>query len=129
MLRFEILNNQLLEKEYREKADDIFKCIPIKMEQFYARFDKECENIPILKYYDAFQIFQRVSCASNEDIVLIKEKLIKRVKENKEVANEEFENLTKLKRVIDEYIEGKGTTIKVVLLKEFSKELGEALEE
>ena len=75
MLRFEILNNQLLEKEYREKADDIFKCIPIKMEQFYARFDKECENIPILKYYDAFQIFQRVSCASNEDIVLIKEKL------------------------------------------------------
>ena len=34
-----------------------------------------------------------------------------------------------LKRVIDEYIEGKGTTIKVVLLKEFSKELGEALEE
>ena len=126
--RFDDLNNQLLEKEYREKADSIFKCIPIQMEQFYARFDKECEDIPILKYYDAFQIFQRISCASNEDIVLIKEKIIKRLRENKKVAEEELENLTRLKRIIDEYIEGKVTTIKVVLLKEFAKELGEAIE-
>ena len=126
--RFEVLNEQLLEKEYRDKADEIFKCIPIKMEQFYERFDRECTNIPILKYYDAFQIFQRVSCASNEDIVAIKEKILKRAKENQEVAQEEKNNLEKLKRVIDDYIEGKDTTIKVVLLKEFSKELGEALD-
>ena len=126
--RFEVLNEQLLEKEYRDKADEIFKCIPIKMEQFYERFDRECTNIPILKYYDAFQIFQRVSCASNEDIVAIKEKILKRAKENQEVAQEEKDNLEKLKRVIDDYIEGKDTTIKVVLLKEFSKELGEALD-
>ena len=126
--RFDELNEQLLEKEYREKADSIFKCIPIQMEQFYARFDKECENIPILKYYDAFQIFQRISCASNEDIVLIKEKLIKRLRENKKIAQEETDNLVRLKRIIDEYIDGKGTTIKVVLLKEFSNELGEAIE-
>ena len=123
--RFNELNEQLLEKEYKEKADSIFKCIPIQMEQFYAQFDKECDNIPILKYYDAFQIFQRISCASNEDIVLIKEKLIKRIKENKEIALQEIENLRKLKRIIDDYNEGKATTIKVVLLKEFSKELGE----
>ena len=97
------------------------------MEQFYARFDRECDNIPILKYYDAFQIFQRISCASNEDIVLIKEKLIKRVKENKEIAAEERGNLTRLKRIIDEYSDGKAASIKVVLLKEFSKELEETL--
>ena len=127
--RFYELNEQLLEKEYKEKADEIFKCIPMKMEQFYERFDKECANIPVLKYYDAFQIFQRISCASNEDIVAIKEKILKRAKENEDVAREEVVNLRKLKRVMDEYIDGKDTTIKIVLLKEFAKELGEAVKE
>ncbi len=127
--RFNELNTQLLKREYKEKAEDIFKCIPMKMEQFYERFDKECNNIPILKYYDAYQIFQRISCASNEDIVAIKEKIVKRAKENIEVALEEKDNLKKLKEVIDDYIEDKEITIKLVLLKEFAKELGEVLEQ
>ena len=125
--RFKELNQQLLEKEYKEKADDIFKCIPMKMEQFYEKFDKECSDIPILRYYDAFQIFQRISCASNEDIVAIKEKIIKRQSENTEIAHEERENLIRLKKIMDEYIDGKETTIKIVLLKEFAKELGEKI--
>ena len=100
----------------------------MKMEQFYERFDKECTNIPILKYYDPFQVFQRVSCASNEDIVAIKEKIIKRARENPEVLTEEMLNLSKLKRLMDEYISGKDITIKVVLLREFAKELGEIIE-
>lgn len=128
MVRFDELNNQLLEKEYREKADEIFKCIPMKMEQFYERFDKECNNIPILKYYDPFQVFQRISCASNEDIVAIKEKIVKRAKDNPRVLKEELLNLSKLKRLMDEYINGKDITIKVVLMKEFSRELGEIVE-
>ena len=127
MFRFNELNNQLLEKEYREKADEIFKYIPMKMEQFYERFDKECSNTPILKYYDPFQVFQRVSCASNEDIVAIKEKIVKRAKENPDVLREEMLNLGKLKRLMDEYISGKDITIKVVLMKEFSKELGDII--
>ena len=127
MVRFNELNNQLLEKEYREKADEIFKYIPMKMEQFYERFDKECSDIPILKYYDPFQVFQRVSCASNEDIVAIKEKIVKRAKENPNVLREEKLNLGKLKRLMDEYISGKDITIKVVLMKEFSKELGDII--
>ena len=126
--RFNELNEQLLEREYKEKADEIFKCIPMKMEQFYERFDKECTNIPVLKYYDAFQIFQRISCASNEDIVAIKEKILKRAKENQEVAKEEMQQLRRLKRIMDEYIEGKDITIKLVLLKEFATELGEIVE-
>ena len=99
----------------------------MKMEQFYERFDKECSNIPILKYYDPFQVFQRVSCASNEDIVAIKEKIVKRAKENPDVLREEMLNLGKLKRLMDEYISGKDITIKVVLMKEFSKELGDII--
>ena len=47
----------------------------MKMEEFYEKFDRECMSIPIFKYYDVFQLFQRISCASNEDIVTIKEKL------------------------------------------------------
>lgn len=52
---------------------------------FYDKFDKECMNIPIFKYYDAFQTFQRISCASNEDIVTIKEKLSDRAKGLKKI--------------------------------------------
>ena len=63
---------------YKEKAEEIFKCIPMKMESFYEKFDRECMNIPIFKYYDVYQLFQRISCASNEDIVLIKEKINKK---------------------------------------------------
>ena len=68
---FNQLNVQLKDKMYMEKAEGIFKCIPMRMEEFYERFDKECMNVPIFKYYDVFQMFQRISCASNEDIVAI----------------------------------------------------------
>lgn len=61
--RFYEINAQLKDKMYREKADELFKCIPMKMELFYDKFAKECNNIPIFKYYDPFQIFQRISCA------------------------------------------------------------------
>ena len=64
---FHKLNDQLLDKMYREKAEEIMKCIPMKMEQFYEKFDRECMKVPIFKYYDPFQLFQRISCASNED--------------------------------------------------------------
>ena len=55
----------------------------MKMEIFYDKFAKECSNIPIFKYYDPFQMFQRISCASNEDIVSIREMLAERAKHNK----------------------------------------------
>ena len=128
MRHFNKLNIQLLEKLYREKADEIFKCIPMKMELFYERFDKECMDIPIFKYYDVYQIFQRISCATNEDIMLIKEKLANRASKNFEKIKDEFNNINQLKSIIDEYLKGKETTIKNVMLNDFSKELGYILE-
>ena len=128
MRHFNKLNIQLLEKLYREKADEIFKCIPMKMELFYERFDKECMDIPIFKYYDVYQIFQRISCATNEDIMLIKEKLANRASKNFEKIKDEFNNISQLKSIIDEYLKGKETTIKNVMLNDFSKELGYILE-
>ena len=44
---FHKLNDQLLDKMYREKAEEIMKCIPMKMEQFYEKFDRECMKVQI----------------------------------------------------------------------------------
>ena len=125
---FHILNNQLLDKMYKEKAEEIMKCIPMKMEQFYEKFDKECMKIPIFKYYDPFQLFQRISCASNEDIVLIKEKLMDRADKYPKEIEPEMKNIKQLKQIIDDYLKGKEPTIKIVMLKEFSQSLGYILD-
>ena len=120
---FNNLNEQLLDKMYKEKAEDLMKYIPMKMELFYEKFDKECMNIPIFKYYEPFQLFQRLSCASNEDIVLIKEKLITRADKYTKEIEPEIKNIKQLKQIVDDYIKGKDVTIKIVMLKEFSKSL------
>ena len=125
---FETLNEQLLDKMYREKAENVMKCIPMKMEQFYEKFDKECMEIPIFKYYDPFQLFQRISCASNEDIVLIKEKLIDRANRYEKQIEPEMKNIKQLKQIIDDYLKGKDPSIKIVMLKEFSKDVGYILD-
>ena len=121
---FNMLNDQLHDKMFKEKAEDIMKCIPMKMELFYEKFDKECMDIPIFKYYDAFQLFQRISCASNEDIVLIKEKLLDRVEKNPKKLEPEMKNIKQLKQIVDDYLKGKEPSIKIVMLKEFSDTLG-----
>jgi len=125
---FEEINNKLKDKMYINKADEIFKCIPMRMEVFYERFAKECMNVPIFKYYDPYQMFQRISCASNEDIVSIRELLIERSKKYPEEIEPEIKNIKILKQVIDDYIKGKDATIKLVMLKELSKDLGKISE-
>lgn len=125
---FHKLNDQLLDKMYREKAEEIMKCIPMKMEQFYEKFDRECMKVPIFKYYDPFQLFQRISCASNEDIVLIKEKLLDRANRYTKQIEPEMKNIKQFKQIVDDYIKEKESTIKIVMLKEFSKSLESILE-
>ena len=104
------------------------KCIPMKMELFYEKFDKECMEIPIFKYYDMFQLFQRISCASNEDIVLIREKLVDRANKNPKKIEPEMKNIKQLKQIIDDYLKGKEPSIKIVMLKEFANSLGYILD-
>ncbi|MFQ8661659.1 MAG: P-loop NTPase fold protein [Clostridia bacterium] len=125
---FNMLNGQLHDKMYKEKAEEVFKCIPMKMEQFYEKFDKECMDVPIFKYYDPYQMFQRISCASNEDIVLIKEKLANRADKYTKEIEPEMKNIKQLKQVIDDYLKGKDPSIKNVMLKEFSANLGYILD-
>jgi hypothetical protein len=128
MKHFNNLNTQLQDKMYKEKAEQVFKCIPMKMEEFYEKFDKECMDVPIFKYYDMFQMFQRISCASNEDIVLIKEKLLNRAEKFTKQIEPEMKNIKQLKQIIDDYLKGKEQTIKIVMLKEFSNSLETILE-
>ena len=125
---FYMINGALKDKMYSQKAEEIFKCIPMKMEMFYERFDKECMNVPIFKYYDPYQMFQRISCATNEDIVSIKEKLLDRADKYTKEIEPEMKNIKQLKQVTDDYIKGKDMGIKIVMLQEFSKDLGTILE-
>ena len=125
---FNMLNDQLLDKKYKEIADDVMKCIPMKMEQFYEKFDKQCMDIPIFKYVDPYQLFQRISCASNEDIVLIKEKLSDRAERYTKQIEPEMKVIKQLKQIIDDYLKGKDPSIKTVMLKDFAKELGYILD-
>ncbi|CCY99263.1 uncharacterized protein BN786_00218 [Clostridium sp. CAG:793] len=126
--RFNELNAQLKDKMYKEKAESVFKNIPMKMEIFYDRFDKECMDIPIFKYTDPYQIFQRLSCASNEDVVIIKEKLMTRINKNPDLLLEEKSKMNKLKQIINDYITDKPITIKTVVLSDFAKAIEKALE-
>ena len=123
---FHLLNDKLEDKMYREQADKIFKCIPMKMETFYDRFSEFMDK-PILNHYDAYQMFQRVTCASNEDIMLIKEMLVDRFKKYTDELILEAPFILKLKKVLDDYCSGKETSIKVVMLREFSKDLDEII--
>ena len=125
---FYMINGALKDKMYSEKAEELFKCIPMKMETFYEKLDKECMDIPIFKYYDPYQLFQRISCASNEDIVSIKEKLLDRAEKYKKEIEPEMKNIKQLKQITDDYVKGKDIGIKIVLLKEFARELGTILE-
>ena len=127
--RFYEINAKLKDKMYKEHAYELFKCIPIKIELFYDKFAKECSNVPIFKYYDPFQMFQRISCASNDDIVTIKEKMVNRVKLYPKEIEPEMKNIKQLKQLIDDYTKNKDTTIKIVMLKEFSKDLGYILDQ
>ena len=125
---FENVNEALKDKMYKEKAEDLFKYIPMKMELFYDKFAKECMNIPIFKYYDPFQMFQRISCASNEDIVTIKEKLLNRANLYTDKIEPEMKNIKQLKQIMDDYTKSKDNSIKLVMLKDFAKALGTILD-
>ena len=125
---FQILNERLEDEMYRKKAEDVFKCIPMKMELFYDKFASECMDKPILNHYDAYQMFQRITCASNEDIVLIKEMLINRFKKYKDELVLEAPFVKKLKKVLENYCEGKEISIKIVMLREFANDLNEILD-
>lgn len=120
---FNELNSKLEDKMYMQKAEEVFKYIPMRMERFYDVFDKECMKTPIFKYYDAYQLFQRISCASNEDIVTIKDKLMERAKKSKIDLAPEIQNLSKLKQVMFDYVKGRNNSIKMVILEDFAKGL------
>jgi len=74
-------------------------------------------------------MLQRIVCAENEDIVIIKEKMIKRALSHPEIAKEETKNINSLKRMMLDYIKGRDTTIKVVILRGFAKELDKIIVE
>ena len=123
LIHFHQLNKELKKKMYKNKADEIFKCIPMKMETFYDKFTNECMDEPLLNYYDTYQMVQRITCASNEDIVKIKEMLVDRAKKNKDALVAELPFIINLKKALEEYYKDKEISIKMVMIKEFATDL------
>ena len=121
---FHEINKDLKVKMYKEQAEEIFKCIPMKMETFYAKFTEEYMEKPLLEYYDTFKMIQRITCASNEDIVRIKEILIDRAKRYASKLQDEYNFMKQLKKALEDYCKGKPNNIKIVMLKEFYRDLG-----
>ena len=120
---FHELNKNLEKKMYKNQAEEIFKCIPMKMETFYDKFITEYMEKPILNYYDTYQMVQRITCASNEDIVKIKEMLIDRAKKNTRKLEPELQFIISLKQALEEYCKDKDISIKIVMLKEFANDM------
>lgn len=126
---FNELNENIKCRIKEEKAEEIFKNIPIKMETFYDRFNKECMNDPIFKYYEPFKMYQRVINASNEDIITISEIIYTRAKKN--IENKEFIEEKKffvhLKELLEDYCSKSKIDIKVVMFKEFITTLSQVI--
>ncbi len=120
---FHEINRNLRVKMYQNKAEEIFKCIPMKMETFYEKFTEEYMGKPLLKYYDTYKMIQRITCASNEDIMKIKEMLIDRAKKYKKELESELPFIISLKSELELHCKGKHNSIKIVMIKEFANDL------
>ena len=125
---FTKLNDLIYEKEMKKLSENVFRNIPMKMELFYDMFEKECMDIPIFKYYEPLQMFQRITNASNEDIITIGDKLIERAIKNKEILYCENEFMEKLVILLNTSIANKRNKIKTVMIESFIQRINEIIE-
>lgn len=128
VVRFTKLNDMIYEAEMKALSENVFKNIPMKMELFYDLFEKECMDIPIFKYYEPLQMFQRITNASNEDIITIGDKLIERAIKNKEILYCENEFMGKLVILLNTSIANKKNKIKTVMIESFIQRINEIIE-
>ena len=128
VVRFTKLNDMIYEAEMKALSENVFKNIPMKMELFYDLFEKECMDIPIFKYYEPLQMFQRITNASNEDIITIGDKLIERAIKNKEILYCENEFMEKLVILLNTSIANKRNKIKTVMIESFIQRINEIIE-
>ena len=128
VVRFTKLNDMIYEAEMKALSENVFKNIPMKMELFYDLFEKECMDIPIFKYYEPLQMFQRITNASNEDIITIGDKLIERAIKNKEILYCENEFMEKLVILLNTSIANKKNKINTVMIESFIQRINEIIE-
>ena len=68
-------------------------------------------------------MIQRITCASNEDIMKIKEMLIRRARKYKRELCSELPFIIYLKKALEQHCKGKNNSIKMVMIKEFANDL------
>ena len=125
---FTKLNDLIYEKEMKRLSENVFRNIPMKMELLYEMFEKECMDIPIFKYYEPLQMFQRITNASNEDIITIGDKLVERAKKNKQTLYVEKEFMEKLIKLLKTSIANKKNKIKTVMIESFIQRIVDIIE-
>ena len=55
--------------------------------------------------------------------------MLQRAKQHPDILKEEMKNMSSLKRMITDYLKGKDTTIKTVIMKGFAKDLDQIITE
>jgi len=120
---FNNINEQLKDRLYIENAEEIFKLVPNNMEIFYDKFQKNFQDIPIFKYYDTYRLFELLLNLTNEQLVNFKDLIVSRHANVNLELEPEVKSIKLLKQIIDDYIRGKIITIKIVILKDMSKEM------
>lgn len=125
---FQKMNNEIMEKEMIELAEDIFKNIPMKMEMFYEMFEDKCMKSPIFVYYEPLKMFQRITCASNEDIITIGDKLVERAQKNGAKLQKETQFFIRLRDILTQNISGRRNKIKSVMIEAFIQKISEILD-
>lgn len=88
------------------------------MEQFYEKIYELCMNIQIFKYYGSFQIISKNILCKQWRYSFNKRKIIDVV--TNRAKNKKYKTI---KTGIDDYLKGKYSTIKIVMLEENSKGL------
>ncbi len=124
---FYIINNQLKDKMNKEFSDELFTLLSAKTETFFSELTTKYASIPVFAYYDPYMLFEKMLRLSNQNVVTLKE-IMKQRLENEDIYEAEIKNIELLKKTIDEYIQSKVRTVKIVLLDEFSDSLKAIIE-
>ena len=117
------LNEKLREKEYCNIVDEVFSNLNENIENTYNKMLNEYSEIPIFCFYNPEKLFKKINDTKVENIVIIKEMLLNRVKKCNKILEEEITFMKNLVETINEYCNGQSNTIKNIVLKEFANEL------
>ena len=117
------LNESILKDRNELRAEEILSLMPKKMDQFFDKLDSECSDMPIFKYITPKRLFDKILETNNEDIVILKKKILERAEHYPDMMKQEKRNIKQVKKMIDKYLDKQEMNIQTVILKNFADDL------